>query len=90
MKDSMPTWAGGWLKLESDRDLSVTWTEPDEINRAEGRWAVASVRWASPAGATGQAGYLEDGEKALAELSMYQSVWNPAYMAFPRWAASAS
>ncbi|MEF3305238.1 hypothetical protein [Paenibacillus sp. GYB003] len=32
---------------------------------------------------TGKADYLADGEKALSELSLYQSVWNPAYMSIP-------
>lgn len=33
--------------------------------------------------ATDRADYLEDGEKALAELSLYQTVWNPSYMSIP-------
>lgn len=49
MKDSILAWACSWLKLGDDRSLSVTWTEPDEADRGEGRWAVASVRWAGPA-----------------------------------------
>ncbi|PYI55583.1 hypothetical protein [Paenibacillus flagellatus] len=33
--------------------------------------------------ATGLASHLAAGEKALAELSLYQAVWNPAYMGIP-------